>query len=360
MQEREQKMSGFDENPFGEPTINDPFSDPAIRRAVTSTPASRGLEDYNPFAEQGTQGTTQVRGAVNPPIYGGVGATQQPATLQPTNQEAPPPAYARTPQQTVNAALGSSLSPSSDQRAEPEWKARAEEELRNTPYYPRRNNWPPLPDKCCFQPCFYQDIDVEIHTDFQKIVRQLYYLWMFHGCVLLLNVIGGFVLMLCDQDFSAFGLGILYLILFTPFSFMCWFRPAYRAFKNDSSFNFMVFFFVFFFQLIVTGIQAIGIPGAGTCGIISAIKTLDSTAKGIFVGLLMLFIAICFILAAVGDLLLLTKIHRIYRNSDASVTKAQQEFATTFLRNEHVQSAASNVAASAVRSQMANAGQPRY
>jgi len=42
----------------------------------------------------------------------------------------------------------------------------------------RRNNWPPLPEKCCFQPCFYQDIDVEIHTDFQKIVRHLYYLWM--------------------------------------------------------------------------------------------------------------------------------------------------------------------------------------
>jgi len=40
--------------------------------------------------------------------------TQQPATLQPTNQEAPPPAYARTPQQTVNAALGNTMSPPSD------------------------------------------------------------------------------------------------------------------------------------------------------------------------------------------------------------------------------------------------------
>lgn len=58
-----------------------------------------------------------------------------------------------------------------------------------------------------------------------------------HGCVLLLNVIGGFVLMLCGQGFSIFGLAILYLILFTPFSFMCWFRPAYRAFKYVISFN---------------------------------------------------------------------------------------------------------------------------
>lgn len=81
---------------------------------MNSTPANRGLEDYNPFAEQGTQGTTQVRGALNPPIYGGVGATQQPATLQPTNQETPPPAYARSPQQTVNAALGSTVPLPSD------------------------------------------------------------------------------------------------------------------------------------------------------------------------------------------------------------------------------------------------------
>lgn len=229
------------------------------------------------------------------------------------------------------------------------------------PYYPRQNNWPPLPDKCCFQPCFYQDIDVEIHTDFQKIVRQLYFLWMFHGCVLLFNVIGGFVLLLCNEGFETFGLGILYLIMFTPFSFLCWYQPAYRAFKNDSSVNFMVFFFVFFFQLIVTAIQSIGIPGAGTCGIIMAITMFNSSAKGIFIGLLLLLIAIGFVLAACGDLLLLTKIHRIYRSSDASVSKAQQEFASTFMRNEHVQNAASAAAANAVRGQMANAAnQPRY
>lgn len=118
-------------------------------------------------------------------------------------------------------------------------------------------------------------------------------------------------------------------------------------------------------------------------GIITAMMMFDKSAKGIFVGLLLLFIALGFVLAACGDLLLLTKvelgirrgfilltrcwrkfifqIHRIYRSSDASVSKAQQEFATTFLRNEHVQTATSNIAASAVRTQMANAAnQPRY
>ncbi|XP_034939723.1 secretory carrier-associated membrane protein 5A [Chelonus insularis] len=352
-------MSEFDENPFGEPTINDPFSDPAVKRAANAAPASRGIDDYNPFADPAVQGNAPVRGASNPPIYGGVGATHQPATLQPTNQEVPPPNYTRTPQQTVTQTIGTTLSPSAEQRAEEEWKTRREEELRNQTFY-RRNNWPPLPEKCCIQPCFYQEIEVEIQTDFQKVVKQLYYLWMFHGLVLLLNVIGGFAIMLHYKTSETFGLGILYLILFTPFSFVCWFRPAYKAFKSDSSINFMAFFFVFFFQLVVTSIQAIGIPGAGTCGILTAISSFDGTGPGTFVGILVLLIAVCYGIAVAGDILLLTKIHRIYRTSSASMSKAQQEFATTFLRNEHVQNAAGNVAASAVRAQMANTAQPRY
>lgn len=43
-------------------------------------------------------------------------------------------------------------------------------------------------------------------------------------------------------------------------------------------------------------------------GIITAISMFNSTAKGIFIGLLMLFVAIGFLLAAGGDLLLLTKV----------------------------------------------------
>ena len=52
------------------------------------------------------------------------------------------------------------------------------DEERGQSYNVRSNNWPPLPDFCCWKPCFFQDISIEIRPEFQSIVRQLYYLWL--------------------------------------------------------------------------------------------------------------------------------------------------------------------------------------
>lgn len=343
-------MPGFDENPFGDPTIDNPFADPSVQQVTqNSSNAQIRVEDYNPFA--GPQ--TQRPGTV--PYQQG---STEPAVMQPTQD---PPAYAKSGQQSQPppppAAKTPSLNTQELQRRQEELErkeeelAKREEEWRASSYNVRRNNWPPLPEQCCFQPCFYQDIQVDIRPEFQKIVRNLYYLWIFHGCVMLVNIVGGLILVFSSGEFSTLGLSILYALLFTPFSFLCWYRPAYKAFRSDSSFNFMVFFFVFFFQFVVTVIQTIGIPGSGTCGIIIALRCFDNTASGIAVGVILLIIALMFGTAAGIDLLLISKIHAIYRSSGASMAKAQQEFTTEFLRNQHVQTAASNAAAAAVQSQ---------
>lgn len=101
---------------------------------------------------------------------------------------------------------------------------RREEQLRNNSAGIRRNNWPPLPEQCCFQPCFYQDINVEIPVEFQRIVRHLYYLWGFYAMVLSTNALVALVLMFRGQEhgFGHFTLGLIYGALFTPASFMCW------------------------------------------------------------------------------------------------------------------------------------------
>lgn len=135
----------------------------------------------------------------------------------------------------------------------------------------QRNNWPPLPEKFCVQPCFYQDILVEIPLEFQKIVRLLYYIWMctrprflllllvirvnfyfiylVHTLLYLVNVGGCLALFIQEGSGAMFGLSILYAILFTPASYVCWFRPVYKAFRYD----FLLLFVAFGNGLFING-----------------------------------------------------------------------------------------------------------
>lgn len=89
----------------------------------------------------------------------------------------------------------------------------------------------------------------------------------------------------------------------------------------------MLFFFVFFFQLIIMIFQTIGLNGecvascfidctvltvhfqdGGTVGVFTAIQLFDGTVGGVFLGIFCLMIAIGFGLAAGGTALLLTKV----------------------------------------------------
>ncbi|KAL1492599.1 hypothetical protein ABEB36_010838 [Hypothenemus hampei] len=332
-------MSGFDDNPFGEPTIENPFADPSVQQVARNNNAQIRVDDYNPFGNQPASGQRPYTQPNN-----------EPAVMQPTEE---PPTYTRSAQQVVQQPIPVSLNTEALKRRQEELErkeqelARREEEMRQSSYNVRRNNWPPLPEQCCFQPCFYQDIQVDIPLEFQKIVRHLYYLWMFHGIVMITNIIGGIFL----ESIKIITVGILYTLLFTPFSYLCWFRPAYKAFRSDSSFNFMVFFFIFFFQFVVTTIHAIGIPGSGTIGIFTAVGIFGTTAWSIVCGLIAVMVALGFVFAAAADLFMISKIHKMYRSTGASMDKARQEFTDVVLRNQHVRSAASNMAAAAVQSQ---------
>ncbi|NXS05218.1 SCAM2 protein, partial [Oxylabes madagascariensis] len=130
---------------------------------------------------------------------------------------------------------------------------------------PRQNNWPPLPKKCPIKPCFYQDFSADIPADYQRICKMLYYLWMLHSITLLLNLLACLAWFSVDNNRGVdFGLSILWLILFTPCAFLCWYRPIYKAFRQVlGSFSFFVFFFIFFCQIAIYIIQAVGIPGWG-------------------------------------------------------------------------------------------------
>ncbi|XP_041648501.1 secretory carrier membrane protein 2, like [Cheilinus undulatus] len=324
-------MSGFDNNPFADPVDVNPFQDASITQA-TSGVTENG--EFNPFA-------ADVNSEKTIPISA---TTTQPAILQTSVEQSA----------QANAAAGQANL--IKQQEELERKAaeleRKEQELQNrsagrTHTGEKENNWPPLPSFSPVKPCFYQDFEEEIPEEYRRICKRMYYLWMFHSATLFLNVLACLAYFTVNSDYGVdFGLSILWFILFTPVSFVCWYRPVYKAFRSDSSFSFFFFFFVFFFQVAVYIIQTVGIPRWGNSGWITAISMIRANLA---VAVVMMVVAGFFTVNAVLAVILLKMVHSKYRRTGASFTKAQQEFSTGVLSNRTVQSAAASAASSAAQ-----------
>ncbi|XP_054901153.1 secretory carrier membrane protein 2, like isoform X3 [Poeciliopsis prolifica] len=276
-------------------------------------------------------------------------SSSQPAVL-PTSVE-------QSPQSAVHQATAAAAQANLvRQQEELERKAaeleRKEQELQNRSSRDsnpgtKENNWPPLPRFFPIKPCFYQNFEEDIPEDYRRICKRMYYLWMFHSATLFLNILACLAYFTADAAKGVdFGLSILWFILFTPVSFVCWYRPVYKAFRSDSSFSFFFFFFVFFFQVAVYIIQSVGIPSWGNSGWISSISMIRSNLA---VAVVMMVVAGFFTVNAILGVILLKIVHSKYRNTGASFSKAQQEFSQGVLSNRTVQSAAASAASSAAQ-----------
>ncbi|KAM9001875.1 secretory carrier-associated membrane protein 3 isoform X1 [Sarcophilus harrisii] len=337
-------QSGNSGNPFAESSeFDNPFQDPAVTQHRPS-PQYATLDVYNPFENRESSPSYEPPTPPPPPT---AQPHQQPSRkLSPTE----PKNYGSyNTQASAAAATAELLKRQEELNRKAEELDRRERELRHAALggsATRQNNWPPLPSFCPVQPCFFQDISMEIPQEFQKTVSTMYYLWMCSTLALLLNFLA------CLASFcvtpissgSSFGLSILWALLFTPCSFVCWYRPMYKAFRSDSSFNFFVFFFIFFVQDVIYVLAAIGIPSSGFSGWISALMVLKINTV---VAVLMLLVALFFTGIAVLGIVMLKRIHSLYRRTGASFQKAQQEFAAGVFSNPAVRTAAANAAAGA-------------
>ncbi|XP_054858592.1 secretory carrier-associated membrane protein 2 isoform X2 [Eublepharis macularius] len=370
-------MSAFDTNPFADPVDVNPFQDPSVTQLTNANQG--GLDEFNPFTESSrltnvaqTTPATQTTG------------TSQPAVLQPSVEPTPQLLLKQasrylTPKfisassegserqrllgedtsswnkhQVQRAAASAAHAGLLRQQEELEKKAaeleRKERELQSSAagFDPKQNNWPPLPKFCPIKPCFYQDFSADIPADYQRICKMLYYLWMFHSFTLLLNLLACLSWFSVSADRGVdFGLSILWLILFTPCAFLCWYRPIYKAFRSDSSFSFFVFFFVFFCQVAIYIIQAVGIPGWGDSGWIAALSEIK---QNLAVAVIMMVAASFFTVCSVLSLFLLKRVHSLYRRTGASFQRAQEEFSQGILTNRGFQNAAAGAASTAAQS----------
>lgn len=289
-------MSGPGINPFSADIGENPFDDPSVTQATNSTITS--VDHFNSFNNDTT-------GSISP------------AVLQPSTVPAP--------KEVAAAAQEDFLKRQEELEKKAAELERREEELnhRNQTGV-KENNWPPLPSFCPIRPCFYQDFSEEIPPDHQRVCKMMYYLCMMNGVTLLLNVLACVALFVTvPSSGQNFGLSLVWLLLFTPCSFLCWYRPVYKAFRTDSSFSFFFFFFVFFAQVVIFIIQAVGIPGWGNSGWLATISVIGSNKV---VGGIMMMVAVLFTLCAVLSVILLKMVHGSYRRTGASFQKAQQEF----------------------------------
>ncbi|XP_030323316.1 secretory carrier-associated membrane protein 1 isoform X2 [Calypte anna] len=290
-------MSDFDSNPFADPDLNNPFKDPSVTQVTRNVPP--GLDEYNPFSDSRTPPPGNVK-MPNVP-------STQPAIMKPTEES---PAYTQIAKEHA--------------LAQAELLKRQEELERKAAELDRRER------------------------EMQSLNQQ-----GVHTVTLFLNIFGCLAWFYVDATRGVdFGLSILWFLLFTPCSFVCWYRPLYGAFRSDSSFRFFVFFFVYICQFAVHVLQAAGFQRWGNCGWISSLTGLN---KSIPVGIMMIIIAALFTASAVISLVMFKKVHGLYRTTGASFEKAQQEFATGVMSNKTVQTAAANAASTAATSAAQNA-----
>ncbi|CDO41143.1 Secretory carrier-associated membrane protein [Caenorhabditis elegans] len=222
---------------------------------------------------------------------------------------------------------------------------------------PRPHNWPPLPTIIPIEPCFYQDIEVEIPVQFQKTVTFAYYVFLMYVLALVVNVLASlFYMIFAGGSIGQLFLACIQLALFSPCSFLFWFRPVYKAFRNDSSFNFMVFFFVLFFHCIFTFVQTLGLSNYA-CGWINALDTFNVSVP---IALLMLISAITFTVALTGMVTALVKVHRLYRGAGFSIDKARQEFTNGVMSDAGVQRATQAATQAAAGAAFNQATQGRF
>lgn len=364
------KMADFDDNPFADPGAQggiNPFADPAVTQATSSgtNGANGATEDYNPFAEEAKKEPEAPR-LPPPPTKAQVKSKEKSKDKSKSKPKAPerPPETAPAimlpddPPPSYEPAPAAFSDPHQDELAKKEAEiAEREQALRERERNMERlggverpNNFPPFPKFCPspLKPCFYINIKVEVPPSQQWkvfcMLGILIYTWVLHFLNLLISILG--VSTIGDKGnkseyLTTMGVAILYLVLFIPGSFCCWFFPLYHAYKRDSSLSFMFFFFVMLFQILAYVVNGIGIPNLGACGFFNGARFFDTGNSGSqeATGALYMIMGLLWFIGAPCAIIMIVLIHQYYRSSGHTINEAVEEGMAGAARNKHVRSA---------------------
>ncbi|PIN19730.1 Secretory carrier membrane protein [Handroanthus impetiginosus] len=249
-------------------------------------------EEVNPFAGGGGGG--KAAGKSN--FSGGSFYTTTTGSVPPvTNSRLSPlppePADFYNPTAPVDIPLDSSSDMKKKERElqakEAELKRREQEVRRREEAVARagivieQKNWPP------FFPIIHHDIANEIPIHLQKLQYVAFTTLLGLSFTLLWNIIAVTTAWIKQGDPKIWFLAIIYFIAGVPGAYVLWYRPLYRAFRNESALKFSWFFLFYLlhicFCIFATVAPPVVFKGKSLTGILPAIDLIgDHVLVGIF------------------------------------------------------------------------------
>ncbi|XP_057415714.1 secretory carrier-associated membrane protein-like [Lotus japonicus] len=142
-------------------------------------------------------------------------------------------------------------------------------------------NWPP------FFPIIHHDIANEIPVHLQRLQYVAFTTLLGLVVCLTWNVIAVTAAWIKGEGVKIWFLAVIYFISGVPGAYVLWYRPLYRAFRNESALKFGWFFLFYMIHIGFCILAAVAPPivfkGKSLTGILAAIDVLDNHALiGIF------------------------------------------------------------------------------
>ncbi|KAJ2720052.1 hypothetical protein GGI07_004854 [Coemansia sp. Benny D115] len=208
-------------------------------------------------------------------------------------------------------------------------------------------NFPPL------YPIMYHNIDMEVPVGDRRTVRTIFYMWLALEAMLVFNCVACLIVMISGgKDVSntgaSFGSSFIYLFTITAGSFFLWYRPVYNAYMKDSSMFFYLFFIFNGFHILFDAYMAVGVPGAGSAGMIVMLQSLSSgkVAAGALCGISFSF----WVLHFLASLFMYRKVRSHYSARGHTFSEAKSQAYAGFAQSGAGQAAISTAAGAYVRS----------
>ncbi|EYU27957.1 hypothetical protein ABFS82_13G108500 [Erythranthe guttata] len=294
-----------------------------------SNPFDEG-DEVNPFSDGGGKGKAAGQSKFSRgSFYTSNTGSVPPASNSRLSPLPPEPADFYNPTASVDISLDSASDLKKKERElqakESELKRREQEVRRKEEAVARagivieEKNWPP------FFPIIHHDIANEIPIHLQKLQYVAFTTLLGLAFALLWNVIAVTTAWIKQGDAKIWFLAIIYFISGVPGAYVLWYRPLYRAFRNESALKFGWFFLFYMLHIGFVIFAAVAPPvvfkGKSLAGILPAV---DLIGQHVLVGIFYFIGFGLFCVEAVLSVWVIQQVYMYFRGSGKAAEMKQQ------------------------------------